>query len=136
MTFFDPDTLFNMTADLSLIEAAGIPMMSTLKKYSELIETTLRNRREPKLTHDQYIPGTTDQLLHSWLTEDGKKPPTWRNFLRGVCQLGLNNLAYQVETYLRTGRVKHHPNVEVKSVALKGERKIENNMSTKLFISC
>ena len=111
VTPFDPDSNFTMRA-LTLLEAAGIPVMSTLNNHTGTILCIQYSVLPSGLS--------SEQLFHYWLTWGGKLPPTWRSLLQIIRQLSLDELAYQVETYLR----KHNPKgAERKTVmAVEGER--------------
>ena len=82
---------------LSLVEAADIPLMSSLSSFTGNIEMIL------DIQYVLPMPLTSEQLFDSWLTRGGTSPPTWRKLLQIIRQLSLDDLAYQVETYLRTG---------------------------------
>ena len=104
---------------LSLVEAAGFPVMKSINTYAGHID----------VFGVPYLPLVTssEQLFHSWLTRGGKLPPTWRSLLQVICQLGLDDLVNQIEAYLGTGRAKHDPKGaqrrEEKTVmAVEGER--------------
>ena len=122
---FDPDSNFTMRA-LSLVEVAGIPMMHSIDIYTEEIRTTvsIRHMKSESQTDEpmwhlgersssrHFLQSRVGRLFADWLKGGGKLPPTWRSLLQVIRQLGLDDLANQVETYLKTGksgRVKHHP---------------------------
>ena len=107
---------------LSLVEVAGIPVMHSLYKHTDHIQKTLgichkgSDSRMDSMRHmgktSRHFLQCFGQLFADWLTNGDKLPPTWRSLLQVIRQLSLDDLAYQVETYLRTGktgRVKHQP---------------------------
>ena len=77
--------------DLSLLEAAGIPVMSTLKAYSRLKEK--QGLMEPW--------NEMKRLLHLSSSKSVEHMrPTWRNLLTLLRLLQLDDLAEQLMTYL------------------------------------
>ena len=125
MTPFDSDSNFTMRV-LSLVEVAGIPVMHSIDIYTEEIRKTVSIRHmksEPRTDERMWHLGersssrhfwwsSVGRLFADWLKGGGKLPPTWRSLLQVIRQLGLVDLANQVETYLKTGksgRVEHHP---------------------------
>ena len=100
VTPFDPNSNFIISA-LTLLEAAGVPVMSSLNNYTGRVQMILG------ILYLLPMGLSSEQLFHYWLTRGGKLPPTWRSLLQIIRQLSLDDLAYQVETYLRTGRTKY-----------------------------
>ena len=105
---FDLQSQFTMRA-LSLLEAAGIPLMSSLGSYTKDIAMTLWITIRP--------------LLHAWLHPQTKAtatyPPTWNSLLQITSQLELHDLAERIETYLKTTTVDHR---QKEIVAKEGEK--------------
>ena len=86
---------------LHLLEAAGIPLISKLDSYTEQIQNALN------ITQESGDPNAADALLKCWVSDPKsvRLSPTWKNFLQIICQLGLEGLAEQIETYLNTADV-------------------------------
>ena len=118
-TPYNPDSNFTMRA-LTLVEAAGVPVMRNIETHSRHIRDTVGFKvsehrvSDPKtdpfllrLTSLTHVSSECLSVFTDWLTRGGKLPPTWRSLLHVIRQLGLDDLANQVETYLKTGRVDH-----------------------------
>ena len=110
VTCFNPESNFTIKALYSLADA-GIPLMSSLNYYTWPIMTMLS------------VYGIDlNSLFNLWLMGMGNIPPTWRNLLQIVRQLNLDDLAYQVETYLQKSTSEHQPETgEEKAVTIEGE---------------
>ena len=109
VTPYDPDSQFTMKA-LSQLETSGIPVLSSLdimKSFQQFLGLS-----EPTT----YTPAL---VLDSWLRGLSNVPPTWKNLLLIICQLNLDSLAQQIETYLSGGTVKEMR--ENKAVVVEGE---------------
>ena len=104
VTRFNADSKFTMAA-LSRVEAAGIPLMSSLNNYTQQIVTMFGLSSVSSLD--------LNTVLKIWSSCGEKAPPTWRNLLQLIQQLHLDDLAQQVEAYLCGGEVKEHLEVEV-----------------------
>ena len=113
---------------LSLVEAAGIPVMHSINIYTEEIRKTvsIRHMKSESLTDEpmwhlgersssrHFWWSRVGRLFADWLKEGGQLSPTWRSLLQVIREVRLDALANQVETYLKTGksgRVKHQPTV-------------------------
>lgn len=97
VTPFDPEIPFDMRG-LSLVEEAGIPLMSTLKDYTQQIKMLLDlqvSSSGPKVDSMDL-----NKLFTYWLMSGGKLPPTWINLLWIIRQLNLDYIAMKIETYL------------------------------------
>ena len=95
VTPFNPDSPFDMRA-LSLLEAAaGIPVMRTLKKYTQQIQNILGFVKIPDFG--------LKTLLNFWLRNAKHILPTWKNLLLVIRLLNLDELAERIETYLSAG---------------------------------
>ena len=97
VTSFNADNKFTMEA-LSRVEAAGIPLISSLNNYTQQIVTMF----------DLSSLSSLDLItvLKIWSSCGEKAPPTWRNLLQVIRQLHLDDLAQQVEAYLCGGTLK------------------------------
>ena len=105
---FDLQSHFTVRA-LSFLEAAGIPLMSSLGHYTKDIAMTLWITIRP--------------LLHAWQHPQTKAtatyPPTWNSLLQITRQLELHDLAERIETYLKSTTVDHR---QKETVAKEGEK--------------
>ena len=99
---------------LSLLEAAGIPLMSSLRVYAGKIALTL-------CIPFTSWPPSIDSLLSGWLNPSTKATysPTWNSLLQITRQLNLHDLAERAEIYLKTTTVDHQHKV---TVAKEGEK--------------
>ena len=97
VTRFNADSKFTM-AVLSRVEAAGIPLMSSLNNCTQQILTLFGLGSLPSLD--------LNTVLNIWSSCGEKAPPTWRNLLQLIRQLHLDDLAQQVEAYLCGGTLK------------------------------
>ena len=78
---------------LSLLEsAAGIPVMRTLRNYTQRIEGILG------LVEFRHTDLNT--LLKYWISNVGQVPLTWKSLLLIIRLLNLDDLAHRMETYL------------------------------------
>ena len=118
---------------LSLVEVAGIPVMYSIDIYTEKIRKTvsIRHMKSESLTDEpmwalgersssrRTLWSRVGRLFADWLKGGGQLPPTWRSLLQVIRQLGRDDLANQVETYLRTGKSgrvgEEKPLISVKS---------------------
>ena len=93
---YESGNLFDKRA-LYLLEAAGIPLLSSLNSYTKriaMILDPLSSKIDRNLTN-------LKSLLDLWLKRSFKHlPPTWGNLLEVVRRLPLDDLAQQTETYL------------------------------------
>ena len=113
MTPFDTESTFSVRA-LSLQEEAGIPVMSTLNMYTQLLQS--------KLGIPLYPSYGLHTLLDTWLGGGGEVHPTWKNLLSLIRQLHLDDLAQQIETYLGVVTAEEHPEeVEEKDIVMAEE---------------
>ena len=114
VTPFDLESNFTFKAPYSLGEA-GIPLMSSLNNYHQQIQSMIGV--------PQYYPIIDLKATFvRWTRDRGSIPPTWRNLLQIVRQLNLDDLANQVETYLRRTTSEHQPEIgEGKTVTTEGE---------------
>ena len=93
---YDSGNLFDKRA-LYLLEAAGIPLLSSLNSYTKRIATIL----DPSSSKINPNLSSLKSLLDLWLKQNFKHlPPTWGNLLEVVRRLPLDDLAQQTETYL------------------------------------
>ena len=94
VTPFNTDKPFNLR-DLSLLEAVGLPVMSSLKDCSHL------KRKQGSISLAE--PWNEIKKLLHWSSSKtaGSVRPTWRNLLKLLRQLQMDDLAGQVETYLK-----------------------------------
>ena len=88
---------------LSLLEAAGIPLMSSLGDYTGSITHILGMPLA-------IAPPPIESLLRIWLQSFSMTayPPTWNSLLQITCLLNLHDLAERIETCLKTTTVDHH----------------------------
>ena len=94
VTPFNPDSPFDMRT-LSLLEAAaGIPVIRTLKKYTQQIQNIL--------SFVKISDFGLKTLLNFWLRNAKHILPTWKNLLI-IRLLNLDELAERIETYLSAG---------------------------------
>ena len=100
MTPFNPESNFTID-DLHSLEDAGIALMTILNNYTQQLQSMLG-----------MYSIDLNTLLNLWVTGKEKISPTWRNLLQIVRQLNLNDLANQVETYLRRTTSEHQPETE------------------------
>ena len=93
---------------LSLLEAAGIPLMSSLRDHTGKIANILQI---PFMSR----PRSIESLLHDWLRPLSKAtyPPTWNSLLQITRQLNLHDLAERAETCLKATTVNHQHKVTV-----------------------
>lgn len=99
---------------LNSLPDAGIPLMTSLDDYTWQILTILG-------VYSFYITDLKT-LFSKWVMGEGNIPPTWRNLLQIFRQLNLDDLAYQVESYLRRTTAEHQPETgESKTVTTGGE---------------
>ena len=89
-----------MEALHSLAEAS-IPLMSSLNNYTQQIQSMI--------CVPQVCANDLNTLFGYWERGIAKTPPTWKNLLQIVRQLNLDDLAYQVETYLQRTTSEHQP---------------------------
>ena len=126
MTPFDPNHNFTMSA-LSKVEVAGIPVMSSLNSFYGYIQF--------KLGFHCTTPHNMSsiQLLADWSARaQGELPPTWRSLLHIIRQLGLDDLGFEIEAYLKSGRTKHDPKGEDGKSIMTAESEKFNPATVKL----
>ena len=113
VTPFNPESNFTVEA-LYLLAEAGIPLMSSLSNYTQRIQS---------IVGAPQFYGTDLNSIFSWWVKDERNiPQTWKNLLQIVRWLNLNDLANQVETYLRRTTSEHQPETgEGKTVTTEGE---------------
>ena len=106
-----------MRAESLLEEAAGIPVMTTLRSYTQHIRIFLGLH--------QYTNLDLKGLLNYWITSVQWVPPTWKNLLLIIRLLNLDELAQRMETYLSGGTEEPHdyPEMEMEEVTDKKESK-------------
>ena len=135
VTPFDPDSNFTMRA-LTLIEAMNIPVMTGLDEYAGHIRIMLGATHMASEMQRAYLmsePFTTMTSLRSmqifdgskalffdWLIGGGKLSPTWRNLLHIIREVHLDDLANQVETYLKVA-TKNEDSEEKERTIVDGE---------------
>ena len=113
---FDLQNHFTMRA-LSMLESAGIPLMSSLGRYTGRIENILQISvaiRPP------WPP--IEILLRDWLRPLSKAAtfrPTWNSLLQITRLLNLHDLAERAETCLKATTVDHQ---HKESVAKEGKK--------------
>ena len=128
VTPFDPDSNITMRA-LTLIEAMNIPVMTGLDDYAGHIRIMLgathmssnMQRASSVLTgstitspfylrsRSMLICDDSKALFFDWLIGGGKLSPTWRNLLQIIREVHLDDLANQVETYLKVATKNEDP---------------------------
>ena len=91
MAAFKLENQFDMKA-LTLLEGAGIPLMSSLGDYIWDIQQALH------IT--SFSDVNLNTLLDSWLGQFVGIRPTWNNLLMLIRHLHLDDLAHQIDTYL------------------------------------
>ena len=91
MAPFNLEDQFDMKA-LTVMEGAGIPLMSYLSDYIWDIQQALH------IT--SFSDVNLNTLLDSWLGQFVGIRPTWNNLLMLIRHLRLDDLAQQIETYL------------------------------------
>lgn len=111
MTPFNLENQFDMKA-LSLLEGAGIPLMSSLSDYVWDIQQALH------IT--SFFDVDLNTLFDVWLGQFVGIRPTWNNLFMLIRYLHLDDLAQQVETYLSRGTMEQHLEGEKYSTIIKG----------------
>lgn len=76
--------------DLSRLEGAGIPILSSLNDNFQLFSSIV--------SCDDDL--TTDTVIKSWLTGTSYIDPTWKNLFLILCLLGQDSMAQQIDVYL------------------------------------
>lgn len=99
VTPFNPERPFTVRAP-SFLEAADIPLKSSLGNYAQQLQKILNL--------DISFPLDVD----TWLKGDSSICPTWKNLLLLIRLFNLDGLAQQVETYLSGEIVEPHSKVK------------------------
>lgn len=96
---YSPDIEFTTRA-FSKLEAAGIPVVTTLEKvYGQLKETAM-------VLPGFFIPWyltpeeSFETVIEQWIAGKSILPPTWRSLYNVLRKLNLGELSDQIEEYL------------------------------------
>jgi hypothetical protein len=110
VTPFDPESSFTLRAVSLLESAAGIPVMRTLRDYTDIIEKELH-------IHNIFPPNLST-LLKTWLgyPAAGNIPPSWRNLFNIIRLLHQDELAQRMETYLSVGATEEPNEMVIEEV--------------------
>ena len=92
MTNFDAESPFTLRAMTLLDSAAGIPVLRILSSYTHHIHHTLN----PTMS----VNPDLKTVLNYWINKIQHVLPSWKNLLDMIRQLGLDELAQRMETYL------------------------------------
>ena len=89
---------FNLEASFTMktlrsLEAAGIPLLSSLSNYAQIMQNALGLFP----LHDLDL----NFLLSYWVRNDTSIPPSWKNLLLVIRLLNLEDLAQLTEMFLR-----------------------------------
>ena len=91
MSPYDPDSQFSRSA-LAKLEAAEMPVMTLLERIWERLAAAVGAGEDD--------PSSFEGLLNDWLSRRTSVPPTWRSLYGVLRELGLEELAREIEDYL------------------------------------
>ena len=88
MSAYNPDSQFSKGA-LSRLEAAGIPVLTSLEKVDEKLAAAIGVQN-------------TSKVLKKWASGEflSTRPPTWRTLYEVMRELDLEELSQEIEEYL------------------------------------
>ena len=92
MSAYDPDSQFSK-GGLCRLEAAGIPVMTSLEKVGKKVAAAIG-------VH--YNPYFNVNILEEWASMEmtSTRPPTWRTLYEVLRELDLEELSQEIEEYL------------------------------------
>ena len=88
MSAYNPDSQFSKGA-LSRLEAAGIPVLTSLEKVDEKLAAAIGAQN-------------TSKVLKKWASGEflSTRPPIWRTLYEVMRELDLEELSQEIEEYL------------------------------------
>ena len=89
MSPYDPESHFSRSA-LSRLEAAGIPVVTSLAKVPEKLAETIGVLRN----------SATDNIVQQWISGKSSRPPTWRSLYDVLMELDLEEIGQEIKEYL------------------------------------
>ena len=98
---------------LSRLEASGIPVLSSLTSEIKSFQQFL-GFSEPTIYNSPLV-------FNRWLRGLSNVPPTWKNLLRVIRDLNLDNLAQQIESDLSVGTVIEPSEMRESETVMAGE---------------
>ena len=99
-TSYDPDSQFTASA-LSRLEGLGIPVITSLNMNTQRLRDVLGTFINVRSSNDTAV-------LNAWLVHGSScLLPTWRNLLKIIRLLKLDELAQQINTYLMDREEQH-----------------------------